>query len=64
MPKPSSNPPPLWGVRALVVLVLGLFCGVAVGILAYLADGEVPAALLAGLMTTGGAIEFLYKALD
>ncbi|MEV6823750.1 hypothetical protein [Amycolatopsis sp. NPDC051102] len=58
MPKP---PTPLLSVRAAVVLLLGLTCGVAVGVLTYLAGGNTPAAILAGLMSTGGAIVFLHR---
>ncbi len=63
MPK-SSPIPPLLPLRTAVVMLVGFVCGTAVGILTFLACGNVPAAVLAGLTTTGSAIVVLHRLID
>jgi hypothetical protein len=43
------------------VLLLGLGCGVTVGVLTYFDGSNTRAAILAGLTSTGGSIVFLHK---
>ncbi|MET8848701.1 hypothetical protein [Amycolatopsis sp. NPDC004625] len=57
-------PPPVVTVRQAVVLLLALVCGLTVGVLTYLAGGNLPAAILAGLSSFGGAVVFLHRAVD
>jgi hypothetical protein len=47
-----------------VILLLGIVLGAVVGGLTYLAGSNVPAAVLAGLMSAGGVIVFLHKELQ
>ncbi|WP_206796264.1 hypothetical protein [Amycolatopsis sp. MtRt-6] len=44
-----------------MILLLGVVFGAVVGGLTYLAGSNVPAALLAGMMSAGGVIVFLHK---
>jgi len=47
---------PLFTVRAALVLLLAIVVGLIAGILAYLANRSVPAAVLVGGGATGGAV--------
>ncbi|MBE8516103.1 hypothetical protein ILP97_00960 [Amycolatopsis sp. H6(2020)] len=63
MTKPPPIPP-LLSVRTAVILLLGIVLGAVVGGLTYLAGSNVPAAVLACLMSAGGVIVFLHKELQ
>lgn len=57
----SKPTPPLLNVRTALILLLGVLCGAAVTTLTALVEGNLTAAVLAGLTTTGGAIAFFHK---
>lgn len=54
-----TNPPPPIPQRAALLLVAAILCAIVVGGLAFLAFGNVPAAILAGLTALGGSFAFL-----
>ncbi|QQQ79809.1 hypothetical protein IOD16_16280 [Saccharothrix sp. 6-C] len=55
----SSPQPPLFTLRLALILLLALVCGGIVGLLAWLAGDNIPAAILAGLTAVGlSAIAF------
>ena len=56
---PDPAPEPLLGVRAALILTLALAAGAVAGALTLWADASLPAAILAGLTTTGGAVRVL-----
>ncbi|MFI9817954.1 hypothetical protein [Saccharothrix variisporea] len=56
----SETRPPLVSTRTAVVLVLGLLCGTAAGVLTYLAGDNTAAAVLAGLAASGAAVAFFH----
>lgn len=57
--KPGS--PPLFSVRTALILLLGVLCGTAIATLTALAERNLITAVLAGLVTAGGAIIFFHK---
>lgn len=63
MTKPQT-PPPLLSLRSAVVLLLGVVCGIAVGVLAFLAGRNAATAVLSGLAGAGATIAFLHKVID
>lgn len=60
MPK-SQPPPPLLTVRTALVLVLGLLAGIIVGVLAAVAEHNVWAGALAGVLAVGAAVLGFHK---
>ncbi|QFZ23200.1 hypothetical protein [Saccharothrix syringae] len=51
---------PLLSARTALVLLLGLACGTAAGVLAYLAGDNTAASVLAGLAASGVAVAFFH----
>jgi hypothetical protein len=60
---PNPPPDPLLTVRTAVVLTLGLIIGLAAGALGYLAQRDVPTALLIAGGATGGALALFHSLL-
>lgn len=63
MTKPQPTPP-LLSVRTALVLTLGLLAGTVVGVLAGLADHNVWAGVLAGILAAGAAVLSFHKIID
>jgi hypothetical protein len=51
----------LLSVRTALILLLGVLCGTAIATLTALAERNLITAVLAGLVTAGGAIIFFHK---
>jgi hypothetical protein len=56
-----ASPGPLLTVRAAVVLLLALVVGVLAGVLSFLAEHSVPAAVLWGGGAAGGALMLFHS---
>ena len=55
-----TNPSPPITERAALLLVAAILCALVMGALAFLAFGNVPMAVIAGLTAFGGAFAFLH----
>jgi len=61
-PKSDLTPePPLFTERTALIVLLGSATGSSAGVLTYFAQGNIPAAILAGFAATGVAIGFFQK---
>jgi hypothetical protein len=61
--KAQPPPPPFLPPRSALILMIALVLGQAVGVLTYMADHRIAAAVMVGLLTTGGAIPSLDRLL-
>jgi hypothetical protein len=55
-----TNPVPPITERAALLLVAAILCALVMGVLAFLAFGNVPMAVIAGLTAFGGVFAFLH----
>jgi hypothetical protein len=60
-PAQRPSPPPLFSERTALILLLAAAVGTTAGVLTYFAQGNSPAAMLAGLAAGGVAIGFFHR---
>ncbi|GAA3465424.1 glycerol uptake facilitator-like aquaporin [Saccharothrix longispora] len=54
-PSVSTEPQAFVSIRSALIFVIAFLCAAVVGVLTFLANGNVPGAVLAGLCAMGGA---------